>query len=136
MDAKGVALGGAHPSRPCSERATRNKAINSSPGYEAPALIVTHKSSSVWVNRDWWASQAWVISKQSDGRKVVGLETIVKGLTHPTLEQVIPLIAGLGGYLGRKQDGPPGPKSMWIGLQRMRDFAIAWIAFGPAKKCV
>lgn len=54
----------------------------------------------------------------------------------PTLEEMIPLIAGLGGYLGRKQDGPPGPKSMWIGLQRMRDFAIAWIAFGPAKKCV
>lgn len=56
----------------------------------------------------------------------------------PKLGAIIPLIAGLGGYLGRKHDGPPGPKTMWIGLQRMRDFAAAWTAFGPAaeKSCV
>jgi hypothetical protein len=56
----------------------------------------------------------------------------------PTLSVILPLIAGLGGYLGRKHDGPPGPKTTWIGLQRMRDFAIAWIAFGAAmaKSCV
>ena len=35
------------------------------------------------------------------------------------------LDASLGGYLGRKHDGSPGPKTMWIGLQRMRDFVIA-----------
>ena len=50
----------------------------------------------------------------------------------PKLAEIIPLIASLGGYLGRKHDGPPGPKTMWIGLQRMRDFAAAWAAFGPA----
>lgn len=52
--------------------------------------------------------------------------------TPPTLEVIIPMIAALGGYLGRKHDGPPGPQTMWIGLQRMRDFATAWTAFGPA----
>jgi hypothetical protein len=58
--------------------------------------------------------------------------------TPPSLSVIIPLIAGMGGYLGRKHDGPPGPKTMWIGLQRMGDFAIAWTAFGPAtaKRCV
>ncbi len=58
--------------------------------------------------------------------------------TPPTLEVILPLIAGMGGYLGRKHDGPPGPKTLWIGMQRMRDFAIAWTAFGPAtaKRCV
>ncbi|SFB56874.1 Transposase Tn5 dimerisation domain-containing protein [Azotobacter beijerinckii] len=35
------------------------------------------------------------------------------------------LIASLGGYLGRKHDGPPGPKAMWIGWQRLREFVIA-----------
>lgn len=56
----------------------------------------------------------------------------------PSLGTIIPMIASMGGYLGRKNDGPPGPQTMWIGLQRMRDFAIAWSAFGPptAKKCV
>lgn len=50
----------------------------------------------------------------------------------PTLKVILPMIAGLGGYLGRKKDGPPGPKTMWIGMQRMRDFATAWSAFGSA----
>jgi len=44
----------------------------------------------------------------------------------PALEIIMKMIATLGGHLGRKHDGPPGVKSMWIGLQRMRDFALAW----------
>ena len=51
--------------------------------------------------------------------------------TIPTLGEMIPLIASLGGYLGREHDGPPGPKAMWIGIGRMRDFALAWNIFGP-----
>lgn len=47
------------------------------------------------------------------------------------LNDMVKMIAELGGYLNRKHDGPPGPQSMWIGLQRMRDFAVAWTAFGP-----
>ncbi len=49
----------------------------------------------------------------------------------PLLMDMVKMIAELGGYLGRKHDGPPGPQTMWIGLQRMRDFAIAWSAFRP-----
>ena len=49
----------------------------------------------------------------------------------PLLRDMVRMIAELGGYLNRKHDGPPGPQTMWIGLQRMRDFAIAWSAFGP-----
>jgi hypothetical protein len=57
--------------------------------------------------------------------------------TPPLLGEMVRWIAELGGYLGRKGDGPPGPQTMWIGLQRTRDFAIAWCAFGPsAKRCV
>lgn len=43
----------------------------------------------------------------------------------PRLGEIVALIANLGGYLGRKHDAPPGPKAMWIGLQRLRDFVIA-----------
>lgn len=49
----------------------------------------------------------------------------------PTIEQFIPLLAKLGGYNMRKRDRYPGPQSIWTGLRRMNDFAIAWLAFGP-----
>ena len=29
----------------------------------------------------------------------------------------------LGGFLARKGDGEPGVKTLWIGLQRVMDFA-------------
>jgi hypothetical protein len=41
------------------------------------------------------------------------------------LSEIVRLIACLGGYLGRKHNGPPGAKVMWVGLQRLRDFVIA-----------
>jgi hypothetical protein len=41
----------------------------------------------------------------------------------PTLNTVIRLMAGLGGFLGRKGDGKPGMKTLWLGLERVRDFA-------------
>jgi hypothetical protein len=52
----------------------------------------------------------------------------------PLLSAMVTMIAELGGYLNRKHDGPPGPQTTWIGLQRMRDFAIAWSAFGPRQR--
>ncbi|AKU11336.1 transposase IS4 family protein [Azoarcus sp. CIB] len=39
------------------------------------------------------------------------------------LNDVIRLMAGLGGFLGRKGDGEPGVKTIWLGLQRVTDFA-------------
>mgnify|MGYP000303678252 CR=1 FL=1 len=44
------------------------------------------------------------------------------------------LIAKLGGFLGRKGDGFPGPKVMWIGMQRMKDFTLGWGAFRDVGK--
>ena len=48
----------------------------------------------------------------------------------PSLEIFIKMIASLGGYLNRKNDPPPGPKAIWIGFNRMYDFALAWESFG------
>ncbi len=44
--------------------------------------------------------------------------------TPPALPILLAWIARLGGHLGRKCDGPPGPQALWIGLQRARD--LAW----------
>jgi hypothetical protein len=45
--------------------------------------------------------------------------------TPPRLADMVVLIATLGGYLNRKHDSPPGPKTIWLGLQRVREFVIA-----------
>lgn len=49
----------------------------------------------------------------------------------PSLQEVILMIAQMGGYTGRKCDGPPGAQAMWEGMQAMRHFAMAWAVFGP-----
>ena len=41
----------------------------------------------------------------------------------PRLNTVLRMIARLGGFLGRKGDGEPGVKTIWLGLQRVMDFA-------------
>ena len=46
----------------------------------------------------------------------------------PPMKTMVGLIASLGGWLGRKGDGPPGPKAMWVGMQRMTDLALGWRA--------
>jgi Transposase DNA-binding/Transposase Tn5 dimerisation domain len=51
-------------------------------------------------------------------------------LQPPRLLEMLTLVAKLGGFLARKGDGPPGPKAIWIGLQRTRDFVLAFDALG------
>jgi len=41
----------------------------------------------------------------------------------PSLNTVLRMVATLGGFLGRKCDGEPGVKTLWIGMQRVADFA-------------
>jgi Druantia protein DruA/Transposase Tn5 dimerisation domain/Transposase DNA-binding len=44
----------------------------------------------------------------------------------PSLRQATRMVASLGGFLGRKGDGEPGTKSLWIGLQRLDDLTEMW----------
>jgi hypothetical protein len=46
----------------------------------------------------------------------------------PPMKELVGLVASLGGWLGRKCDGDPGPKAMWVGMQRMTDLALGWRA--------
>lgn len=41
----------------------------------------------------------------------------------PRLNEVLRLIATLGGFLARKGDGEPGVNTIWLGLQRVMDAA-------------
>lgn len=45
---------------------------------------------------------------------------------EPTVGEFIGIVGKLGGHPGRKGDGPPGPQRIWVGMGRIRDFALAW----------
>ena len=44
----------------------------------------------------------------------------------PNLKKFIRMVATLGGFLGRKGDGEPGTKHIWLGLQHLDDLAAMW----------
>jgi len=44
----------------------------------------------------------------------------------PSLNEAVRMTATLGGFLGRKSDGQPGTKSLWLGLQRLDDITSMW----------
>lgn len=52
----------------------------------------------------------------------------------PSLREMTREVAALGGFLGRRSDGEPGIKCLWLGLQRLDDIAAAWLAFGPESR--
>lgn len=52
--------------------------------------------------------------------------------TPPTLGEAVRLIAGFGGFQGRKGDGDPGVKSIWTGWCRLMDFVLAAHALARA----
>src|SRR2546426_9073829 len=79
-------------------------------GREVPDLPCT-----VFCEEDEWKALATFITKKP----------VVEG-SPPTLRQYTRMLASLGGFLGRKGDGEPGTKSIWLGQQRLDDFKLAW----------
>lgn len=56
----------------------------------------------------------------------------------PSLGVAVQWVAHLGGYMGRRRDGPPGPIVLWRGLQRLVDLTIMYQVFAPPpgrRKC-
>lgn len=52
----------------------------------------------------------------------------------PATGEAVRMIARLGGFLGRRVDGEPGPEVLWRGLAKLRTLVEAWRAFGT-KRC-
>jgi len=47
----------------------------------------------------------------------------------PSLREAVRMVASLGGFLGRKGDGEPGTKTLWLGIQRLDDMTAMWKVF-------
>ncbi len=52
----------------------------------------------------------------------------------PLLGEMVRLVAELGGYVNRPRAEPPGPQTIWLGLQRAFDIANCWDLFGPESR--
>jgi hypothetical protein len=52
----------------------------------------------------------------------------------PPLAQAVRWIAQLGGFLGRKGDGPPGVTVLWRGFQRLIDLTAMYHVFRPPRR--
>jgi Druantia protein DruA/Transposase Tn5 dimerisation domain/Transposase DNA-binding len=44
----------------------------------------------------------------------------------PTLREAVRMVASIGGFLGRKSDGEPGTKTLWLGLQELETMTAMW----------
>jgi len=45
--------------------------------------------------------------------------------TPPDLATIVRIVAGFGGWLGRKSDPPPGPKALWQGMTKLSAYVEA-----------
>ena len=71
-----------------------------------------------------------IIFEEDEWKSVFAIVKKVKPPDEPPmLGEVVRMIATLGGFLGRKCDGDPGPKVMWIGLQKLAECAKGWAAY-------
>ena len=52
--------------------------------------------------------------------------------TPPTLGEAMPMVAQLGGFLGRPGDGDPGATVLWRGLNRLTDITETFAIFYPS----
>ncbi|MCI0653488.1 MAG: hypothetical protein L0Y39_03290 [Methylococcaceae bacterium] len=70
----------------------------------------------MWAEAEWKA--VYIVSKQQSPPD-----------TPPVLNEMIGMIAAFGGFLSRAPDGLPGPQTIWIGLQRTKNFDLAIESF-------
>jgi hypothetical protein len=58
-------------------------------------------------------------------------QTATPPAAPPSTREAVRLVAKLGGFLGRKGDGDPGPLTIWRGLARLRDLTTMWQLLHP-----
>lgn len=81
-------------------------------GRNAPKI-----SCEVIFEEDEWQCTYVIVNKKEPPEK------------PPTLGEMILMVASMGGHLGRKSDGAPGPKVIWRGLQKLYFNTEGWNAY-------
>jgi hypothetical protein len=114
-----------------AERLQRYLAIKLVIAWQVMALTHLGRVQPTASVREILAAGAWRILRAATGG---GAGTA----GPPTVREAVRRLARLGGHLGRRGDGPPGPLSLARGLQRLQDITLGWQLAskkGKAKKC-
>ncbi len=72
---------------------------------------------------EWTDLNAGLLFEHDEWRAAFVLNKKKPPNSSPRLNEVVCLVAMLGGFVARKGDGEPGVKTIWQGLQRVTDFA-------------
>jgi len=56
-------------------------------------------------------------------------KSVAHSASPPTIQEMLLMVAQLGGYLNRRNDPPPGATVVWRGLEYLRGFAEAYRLF-------
>ena len=70
---------------------------------------------SAWLSQTEWEALCGYVQQRTGPPK-----------PPPTVRQAVRWIAQLGGFMGRKHDGQPGPITLWRGLHRLTDLTAMW----------
>lgn len=103
-----------------AERLQRSLAVDLVVGWRMLGMCKAAReqpdaAASAWLSQTEWEALWCQIHRRDDPPK-----------TAPTLRQVVRWIARLGGFLGRRSDGEPGPMTVWRGLHRLNDLAAMY----------
>jgi hypothetical protein len=92
-------------------------------GWRVLALCKAGRESSDDLACDWLSEAEWrALTSYMEDRATPPHQP-------PTVRQAVRWIAQLGGFLGRRSDGEPGPTVVWRGLQQLRAITAAWKKF-------
>ena len=108
-------------------RLKRVVAVDLIVGWRVLALCQAGRETPEGLASDWLSGAEWrALSCYME-------ERTTPPRRPPTVRQAVRWIAQLGGFLGRRRDGEPGPIVIWRGLQQLRAITAAWKKFGHEK---
>jgi hypothetical protein len=102
-----------------AERLQRYLAIKQVIAWQVMALTHLGRVQPTAPVREILAAGAWRILRVATGG-------VAGAAGPPTVREAVRRLARLGGHLGRRGDGPPGPLSLARGLQRLQDITLGW----------
>jgi hypothetical protein len=120
----------------CKVEKRRFETIERVERFLAVAMIVAWRTLYVTrLGRDFPDLDCEAVFEPSEWRAVYQVtQKRTPPKSPPKLQEMVRMVAQLGGYVNRKRADEPGAETIWKGLQRMHDMAQCWDLFGPGRR--